>query len=456
MSDHREEWAGVIEAATDRACLTRFEDLPAEVVAMAKWCILDTIGVAIAGSQEPVAQMVFEEFGGRDQGSTLIGRPDRSTQFGAAFGNATAAHALDFDDWAPVSGAHSSTSLVPAALAVAEEVGATGAQLITAIVAGYEFQEVIGDAVGPAHYARGFHPTGTVGVFAPALASALLMGLDPGQTRMALRVAATQAAGLKSMFGSMGKPFHAGRASSTGVLSARLAARGFVAGTGGVSGPLGFVDALGDAGPVRDANITAGRWQILDVKFKKHAACFGTYAVIEAMIALRTAGWTPENVSAVELTISPGVKGVCIFEDPMTETEAKFSPAVTGAIALAEGAVSLDTLPTYQAGPVCRLGRSVTVRFDDAMGPLHATVRLTGHNGEQQEQTADVSGRDWSSSPDELTEPLTSKFRSVSSRGSTRGSVNEILDVLLALEGLGNVRTLTNLLGATRTGSKGL
>ncbi|KXF52666.1 hypothetical protein AXA44_09650 [Rhodococcus sp. SC4] len=447
MSDHREEWAGVIETATDRACGTRFGDLPTEVVAMAKWCVLDTVGVAIVGSQEPVAQMVCEEFGGRDQGSTLIGRHDRSTQFGAAFSNATAAHALDFDDWAPVSGAHSSTSLVPAALAVAEEVGATGAQLIAAIVAGYEFQEVIGESVGPAHYARGFHPTGTVGVFAPALASAMLMGLDPDQTRTALRVAATQAAGLKSMFGSMGKPFHAGRASSTGVLSARLAARGFVAGTEGISGPLGFVDALGEPEAVRHAEMAARQWQILDVKFKKHAACFGTYAVIEAMIALRAEGWMPEQVAAVELTVSPGVKGVCIFEDPMTETEAKFSPAVTGAIALAEGVVSLDTLATYETGPAHRLGRMATVRFDDAMTPLQANVRLTRHDGGQGEQTTDVSGRDWSSSPDELAEPLTSKFRSVSSRGSTRGSADEILHVVLGLEGLASVRTLTNLLG---------
>ena len=454
MSEHRKEWAGVIEAATDRAWGTRFEDLPAEVVAMAKWCILDTIGVAIVGSQEPVAQMVSEEFGGQDLGSTLIGRPDRSTQFGAAFGNATAAHALDFDDWAPVSGAHSSTSLVPAALAVAEEVGATGAQLITAIVAGYEFQEVIGEAVGPAHYARGFHPTGTVGVFAPTLASALLMGLDPDQTRMALRVAATQAAGLKSMFGSMGKPYHAGRASSTGVLSARLAAHGFEAGTGGVSGPLGFVDALGEPGLVRHAEMAARQWQILDVKFKKHAACFGTYAVIEAMIALRAQGWMPEDVAGVELTVSPGVKGVCILEDPTTETEAKFSPSATAAIALAEGAVSLNTLPTYETGPARRLGRMATVRFDDAIGPLQATVRLTRHNGKREEQTADVSGRDWSSSPNELAEPLTSKFRSVFARGSTQGSADEILDVLLELEGIGNIRTLTGLLGARREDSE--
>lgn len=148
MSDYREQWADIIDVAVERAYTTRFEDLPTEVVAMAKWCVLDTVGVAIAGSREPVAQMVSEEFGRRDQGSTLIGRHDRSTQFGAAFGNATAAHALDFDDWAPMSGAHSSAALVPAVLAVAEDVDASGAELITALVAGYELQEVIGEAVG--------------------------------------------------------------------------------------------------------------------------------------------------------------------------------------------------------------------------------------------------------------------------------------------------------------------
>lgn len=449
MSDHREQWADVIDAAVERAYVTRFEDLPAEVVAMAKWCILDAVGVAIVGSREPVAEMVCEEFGGRDHGSTLIGRRDRSSQFGAAFGNATAAHALDFDDWAPVSGAHSSTGLVPAVLAVGEDVDASGAQLIAAFVAGYELQEVIGEAVGPAHYARGFHPTGTVGVFGPTLASALLMGLDRDKTGMALRVAATQAAGLKSMFGSMGKPFHAGRASSTGVLSARLASRGFVAGMDGVSGPLGFVDALGEPEAVSGVDLALRPWQILDVKFKKHAACFGTYAVIEAMTVLRSHGWTPEQVSGVELTVSHGVKGVCIFDEPTTETQAKFSPASTGAIALADGAVSLDTLRSYATGETQRLGRVATVRFDAALSPLQARVKLTGRDGTQAEQYSDVSGRDWVCDPDELAPPLISKFRSVASRGSTIGSADQIIETVLGLNEFVSTRSLTGMLGAS-------
>jgi len=448
VSDYREQWADIIDVAVERAYTTHFEDLPAEVVAMAKWCVLDTVGVAIVGSREPVAQMVSEEFGRRDQGSTLIGRHDRSTQFGAAFGNATAAHALDFDDWAPMSGAHSSAALVPAVLAVAEDIDASGAELITALVAGYELQEVIGEAVGPGHYARGFHPTGTVGVFAPALASSLLMGLNPEQTRMALRVAATQAAGLKSMFGSMGKPFHAGRASSTGVLSARLASRGFVAGIEGVSGPLGFVDALGEPQAVSRVDLALRPWQILDVKFKKHAACFGTYAVIEAMLALRDEGWKPEEVAALDLTVSPGVKGVCIFEEPQTETQAKFSPGWTGAIALAEGSVSADTLLTFAEATASRLGGMATVRFDEALSPLQARVRLTRSDGTHVERNSDVSGRDWSSSPDDLAEPLLAKFRAVASTGSTRGSAAEIIDAVSELERLGSVRSLTDLLGA--------
>jgi len=445
-SEHRAAWTAEIDAAVERAFTTRFEDLPAEVVAMAKWTILDAVGVAIVGSHEPVTQMLFDEFGGNGDASTLIGRPERSSEFGAAFVNGVSAHSLDFDDWAPVSGAHVSTSLVPAALAVAEQVDATGEELITALVAAYELGEVIGEAVGKAHYALGFHPTGTVNVFATAFVTARLMELDREQTWMALRVAATQAAGLKSMFGSMGKPLHGGRAASTGVLSARLASRGFVAGTDGISGPLGFIDALGSPPAVTDRSDRP--WQILDVKFKKHAACFGTYAVVDAMTGLRADGWRPEDVTAVELTVSPGIQGVCSFEEPHSEMQTKFSPAWTGAIALSEGYVSLDTLPTWSDPETHRVASSATVQFDASMIPLQASVRLTNARGEQAVRDADVSGRDWTSSVDELADPLTSKFRAVAARGTTRGSADEILGTVLDLENVKSARHLTELLGA--------
>src|SRR4029078_11422689 len=160
-------------------------------------------------------------------------------------------HALDYDDVHPLIG-HPTAAILPAVLAIAETTGCSGLDVLRASIAGHEAPGFVGSLVMRSHYERVFHATATLGSFGAAAAAGLLLDLAAGQMAVALGLAGTQAAGLKSMFGTMAKPFHAGRAAANGVLAARLAARGFTANAGGLEDAQGFVATQGDADPAAE------------------------------------------------------------------------------------------------------------------------------------------------------------------------------------------------------------
>jgi hypothetical protein len=198
-----------------------FEGVPADARTLVRHCLLDWIAVTLAGAQEPVTHMLAEE--AREQGgfpqATVVGHGFAASSRQAALINGAASHALDFDDVNMSFTGHPSVVLVPALLALAEARGASGAAFMTAFVAGYETLCRIGASVSPGHYALGFHSTGTIGTFGAAAACAHLLQLDAEDTADALGIAATQAAGLKAMFGSMCKPLHAGKAGADGMMA---------------------------------------------------------------------------------------------------------------------------------------------------------------------------------------------------------------------------------------------
>src|SRR5487761_800449 len=223
-------------AATDltrdlaaRAAAMREDALPEAMRELARQCVLDTLGVALAGAADPLVRIMLDEIaeaGGAPQAS-VIGHRARLPALSAALVNGAAGHALDYDDVNMAMPGHPSVAILPALLALAERERASGRAVITAFVAGYETACRIGMALRPGHYDLGFHATGTVGCFGAAAACAHLLGLDAEKTAAALGIAGTQAAGLKSQFGTMCKPFHAGKAAQNGLLAALLARRGF-------------------------------------------------------------------------------------------------------------------------------------------------------------------------------------------------------------------------------------
>ena len=233
-------------------------------------------------------------------------------------------------------GGHPTVTVVPALLALGEQIGATGRLFIESFVAGYETSGRVGRLVSPSHYQKGFHVTGTVGSFSATAAAGRMLGLSDKQLAVAFGIAATQAAGLKSNFGTMCKPLHAGTASEHGLRAARLAAKGFTARGNSLECDQGFASSQSDH---LNAEAALGEppagWHLRNNLFKYHAACYLTHAPIECAKEIRLkSNFPPERVKKILLRIDAGADKVCNIENPTTGLEAKFSLRQTVAMAL--------------------------------------------------------------------------------------------------------------------------
>jgi 2-methylcitrate dehydratase PrpD len=328
-----------------------YEDLPPEAHELARQCILDYFGVAVAGAGDELVQLLLDELaeaGGARQAS-VIGHQPRLPALSAALVNGTAGHALDYDDVNMAMPGHPTVAILPGLLALAEIQQSSGREVITAFVAGYEMACRIGAALQPGHYNLGFHSTGTIGAFGAAAACARLLGLDAGATAMALGIAGTQAAGLKSQFGTMCKPFHAGKAAQNGLLAARLAARGFSSRADIIGCVQGFALTHGpDFSPEAALATPEAGLHIFANLFKYHAACYLTHAPIECARRLcEQHRLTPEAAVSITLRLDASCERVCNIPAPVDGLQSKFSLRQTVAMALA--GVDTASLGAYSA-----------------------------------------------------------------------------------------------------------
>jgi 2-methylcitrate dehydratase PrpD len=361
--------ADLTRALAERAIALRYDELPTPVRELAEQCILDYLGVAIAGSQDPLVRILLDEMaeaGGSPQ-SSIIGHSVRLPVVSAALVNGSAAHALDYDDVNMAMPGHPSVPILPGLLALAELKESSGTKVITAFVAGYETACRIGAALQPGHYNLGFHSTGTVGCFGAAAACARLLGLDGDATAMALGIAGTQAAGLKSQFGTMCKPFHAGKAAQNGLLAARLAQRGFSSRIDIVECVQGFALTHGpDFAPKAALAMPEAGFHLLANLFKYHAACYFTHAPIECARRLRVEHrLTPDMIAAIILRLDGSCDRVCNIPIPVDALQSKFSLRQTVAMALA--GIDTASLDVYSAENTCDaalVGLRERVRFD--------------------------------------------------------------------------------------------
>jgi len=350
MSENRTQ-ADLTRALAERAIALRYDELPARVRDLAGQCILDYLGVALAAAQDPLVQILLDEMveaGGSPQ-SSIIGHSARLPMLSAALVNGSAAHALDYDDVNMAMPGHPSVAILPGLLALAELKGSSGREVVTAFVAGYETACRIGAALQPGHYNFGFHSTGTVGTFGAAVACAWLLGLDAEAAATALGIAGTQAAGLKSQFGTMCKPFHAGKAAQNGLLAARLAQRGFSSRTDIVECSQGFALTHGpDFVPNAALATPAAGFHLLANLFKYHAACYFTHAPIECARRLRVEHrLTPDMIAGIALRLDTSCDRVCNIPVPVDGLQSKFSLRQTVAMALA--GVDTASLGAYSA-----------------------------------------------------------------------------------------------------------
>ena len=371
-----------------------FDDLPAEAVTVAKQCVLDWLGVTIAGAGEPLALILRDQICGEggDPQATLIGDGLRVTCSQAALVNGATAHALDYDDVAIAMG-HPTVPILSALLALAEQREASGRALLAALVAGHEMEGRVAAMVMPGHYSLGFHSTGTVGAFGAAAACCHLMGLAPEQWRNALGVAGAQAAGLKSMFGTMTKPLQAGKAAANGLFAAAVAARGFTSNPDVFETAQGFAATQAPAPDFEAAIAGAGHLAIMDTLFKYHAACYGTHATIEGVLRLRAENdLRPGAVDSIQLSVPMGNLTMCNIQQPVTGLEGKFSMRFAAAAALCEGAAHEGIFTNARVGDprLIAMRDRVTVE-GSATDQRGTTVTMLLTDGRQLQQRVDLT-----------------------------------------------------------------
>jgi 2-methylcitrate dehydratase PrpD len=398
--------AGFTAAVAERAATLQRADLPADVAEIARQCVLDWFGVTLAGSREHAAALVrdvlLEE--GADRGVTVVGTGVRLPPMDAALANGVASHALDYDDVNQTMLGHPSVSILGALLALGEARGASGADVVCAFVAGYDAQCDVAGAVGPSHYQRGFHATGTIGTIGAAAACARLLGLDGGQTSVALGLAVTQAAGLKSMFGTMAKPFHAGKACANGLLAAQLAATGFTANPEAVEAVQGLAEAMGGTVPTEGPDDV---WHLRGNLFKYHAACYETHSTIEGVRRLRAGtAFEADDVASVTIHANPAQLRMCAIPDPVTGLETKFSLRHVAALAALDADTSaIETFSDDVAlDPVVVSLRDRVRVLDDgaSRGPTRVDVVLSDGSTLQAAHDVYVPERDLDAQADRL------------------------------------------------------
>jgi 2-methylcitrate dehydratase PrpD len=266
----------------------RHEALPPAVVGKAKICVLDALGCALFGATLPWTRMVADmvrEQGGAPQ-ALILGTRGRTSVSQAVLVNATAGHAFELDDAHTRASMHAGSINVAVALALTEWRGASGRDLITAVVAGYEVGTRVGMAGAGNLFKRGFHSAAVCGVFAAAATASSLLGLDAGRTQHAFGIAGTQAAGLMAaQEGAMAKRLHSGRAAQNGVYGALLAQRGFTGILDVLEAPFGgFFSAMTDERELEA--LTAGlgeRWETLQIGFKPYATAGAIHASLAAL-----------------------------------------------------------------------------------------------------------------------------------------------------------------------------
>jgi 2-methylcitrate dehydratase PrpD len=303
--------------------------------------------------------------------SRILFDKGQTTSPEAALVNATAGHALDYDDVA-IDG-HPSVVLVPAVLAEGERLGASGKDLIAAYVAGYETWGELASRDADKHHGKGWHPSAVFGAVAAAAAAARLARLDAERTAHALAAAASMAGGLTANFGSMMKPLQVARAAQSGLMAARLAAKGFTASPDALEHRGGFLNAFSPAGRVRTDGPVAD-WHILKsgLNIKRYPVCYGVHRSIDGVLSLMSGkGIRPENIKEIELSIGRLQAGILRHSRPQNALDAKFSAQFAASSAVLAGRVGLAELSDgfVRSAPVQQMLAKVKVRPVDDPDP---------------------------------------------------------------------------------------
>ena len=307
--------------------------IPDIVVERACKAAVDAFAAILAGATSEVAPPLFRYVGraGGEGKAVVLGTAVTTTPELAALVNGTFGAALEYDDVFSAMPGHPAAVIVPALCAELAGGHVDGARFLEAFAVGYEVGAKIALGIGPGHYQRGFHATGTLAMFSALGALAKLRRMSVAEIRTAIGIASSTSAGIQCNFGTMMKPFHSGWAARCAIAAADLAQLGYTASLDALEDTNGgFISTYGtpDSDPQKALATLANPWSLVDPGFalKKFPSCFAGHRAMDGILTLRRElGLTAENVEHVTCRIAPGIPRVMRYADPKTGLEAKFS-----------------------------------------------------------------------------------------------------------------------------------
>ena len=340
----------LVERIASWSHLLDLSAVPDDVNKAAKRCIVDFIGVAIAGVSCPQSRHIYDyaKQTYAPGSATILGFSDRLSPVGAALINGTVGHALDFDDTSYTGIMHGSTVVLPAALAAAEFANADGRRFLESYVVGAEVAYAVGLLCTTSHYYKGWWATATLGAFGAAAAASKAMDLSELQTTIALSLAGIQACGLKVLLGTDAKPYLAGRAAAIGVEAALLASSGYNAPSAIFEDRYGFIQVLNDGVVNNDGIDKLGiDWRLINpgIFFKQYPVCSAAHAAVElTQHLLEKNKLQSKSIQKVICEVPPLVALSLIYDKPRTLEEARFSLPFAVGTMLASGQLGIENL----------------------------------------------------------------------------------------------------------------
>lgn len=410
--------------------------------------IIDTVGVTLGGANEP-ACMIQRRVAARSlpPGNALIfGTDIRTEPLQASLLNGTASHVLDYDDGNSTLGGHPSVMLVPPLVALAEDRGKSGRDLLNAYVVGFEAMISVARGANLYHYEKGWHPTTTLGIFGVAAGCASLIGLDAHRTTMALALCASMAAGVKANFGTMTKSLHVGQGTRNGLYAVLLAEAGYTASPGALEGRQGFLEVYNGEGRYDVAQI-AREWtqpyaiETPGVKVKQYACCASTHGSVQAAVTLfRQHRPDPAEIAGVEILAHRRRLPHTDRPDPASALSGKFSIQYVVARALLHGNVTLGDFEgdAHLDRDVRDLMRTTVAKIDPAIpdeDQFRAEVRVTLRDG----TVLAAPGQRLEPTPDELLV----KFADCAGRALPTGRIASLTAAIRSLDLAARVSDVT-------------
>ena len=434
------------------------QDLPPDLIERTRLLVLDLIGNAVRARRDaestPSLLTAVRTMGMANGTARVFVDPAGYAPAGAVLVNATLAHSLDFDDTHAAAIVHPGAPVIPAALAAAELVGASGADTLAAIVAGYEVALRLALALpAGAHYDRGFHPSATCGAFGAAAAAARVFGLDTAATESAFGIALSQSAGSLQFLanGAWTKRFQVGWASMSGFAAAALAREGFRGAADPIDGKHGFLNAYAPAPkPARAVQNLGTVWELMRTGVKPYPSCRWGHAGIDAALALRAEhGFNVAEIEQVTLSVSHA--GMLLIgapsgkkANPQNIVDAQFSGPFVIAVALATGGMAWDSYRLLDDPAIRALMQRIACENDpdiEAEFPANMSGRLTvRYRGEAFSRKIVTPKGEPETFPAEA--ELRGKFSSLADAVLGKPQANKLADAILRLDRLADAAAI--------------